>query len=196
MPTIATRLPFLGLVLAPLLLGVSTFFWTHGEYGVAGGTVLVFATVFWIVGLAGLFELLRRKLPVYSTIGFVVAVYGCVGGANFGLVGVFSEAFSISHQTYLQTASEHALGFDLLLFWPGPLFPLSLLVLGIQLARKRVIPGWVAAMICLGAVTFPASRIPRIEWIAHTADGLLAIPFCYLGLKGFFFGVFDRTLRV
>jgi hypothetical protein len=51
-------------------------------------------------------------------------------------------------------------------------------------------------LVRLGAVAFPVSRIPRIEWIAHTADGLLAIPFFYLGWKGFFFGVFDRTLRV
>lgn len=189
------RISFAALILAPLLLGLSTFFWTHGEYGVTGGTVLAFSTVFWIGCFAVLFGLLRQSMPVYATVGFLVAVYGCVGGANFGLVGVFSEAFDISHQVYLQKAGEHSLGFNLLLFWPGPLFPLSLLVLGIQLARKRIIPGWAAAMVCLGALAFPASRIPRIEWIAHTADLLLAIPFCYLGWQGMFSGEVSRTLE-
>src|SRR5262249_13332099 len=133
---------------------------------------------------------------VYSSIGFVVAVYGCVGGANFGLVGAFSEAFGISHEAFLQTAKDHALGFNLLLFWPGPLFPLSLLVLGVQLARKRIVPGWVGAFIFLGAIAFPISRIPRIEGIAHTADILLAIPFCYVGARGLVSGNFDRTLNL
>jgi len=194
MPT--TRTSFAALILAPLLLGISTFFWTHGEYGVAGGTILAFSTVFWIGCFAVLFGLVRRDSPRYASFGFILAVYGCIGGANFGMVGVFSEAFGISHRAYLDGAAAHAVWFNLLLFWPGPLFPLSLFVLGIQLARKRVIPGWAAAMICLGALAFPVSRIPRIEWIAHTADLLLAIPLYYLGWRGMFSTDFNRTLRV
>ena len=190
------KLSFAALILAPLLLGISTFFWTHGEYGVAGGTMLALSTVFWIGCFAVLFGLLGRELPVYASAGFIIAVYGCIGGANFGMVGVFSEAFGISHRAYLDGAAAHSLWFGLLLFWPGPLFPLSLFVLGIQLARKRVIPGWAAALIGLGALAFPVSRIPRIEWVAHTADLLLAIPFCYLGCRGMFSTDFNRTLRV
>jgi hypothetical protein len=190
------RASFSSLILAPLLLGISTFFWTHGEYGVAGGTVLAFSTVLWIGAFALLFGLLRREMPAYASLGFILAVYGCLGGANFGMVGVFSETFGISHREYLQGAAAHALGFNLLLFWPGPLFPLSLFVLGIQLGRKKVIPGWAAAMVCLGALAFPVSRIPRIDWIAHTADVLLAIPLCYLGWRGMFSSDFRRTLAV
>jgi hypothetical protein len=191
-----TRISFAALILAPLLLALSTFLWNRGEYGVAGGTLLGLSTVFWIGCFAVLFGLLRRKFPIYSSLGFIIAVYGCLGGANFGIAGVFSETFGISHREFLQGAAGHPMGFNLLLFWPGPLFPLSLLVLGIQLARKRVIPGWVAAMVCLGALAFPVSRIPRIEWIAHTADVLLAIPLFYLGCRGMFSNDFNRNLPV
>ena len=107
MPTM--KLSFAALILAPLLLGISTFFWTHGEYGVVGGTVLALSTVFWIGCFAVLFGMLRRQLPAYASFGFIVAVYGCIGGANFGIAGVFSEAFGISHRAYLDGAAAHSL---------------------------------------------------------------------------------------
>jgi hypothetical protein len=173
----------LSLVIAPLLFGASTFFWTNGEYGVTGGTVLALATVFWIMAFVTLFDKLKPEMPLYSSIGLVIAIYGSISGNNFGMVGVFSEAFDISHDTYLNKASEYPLGFNLLLFWAGPLFPLSLFVLGINLMRKKVVPGWVGIMICLGAIAFPLSRIPRIEMIAHAADLLIAIPLISIGLK-------------
>src|ERR1700753_2111612 len=96
------RSSYIALFLAPLSMWVSTFFWAHGEYGVIGGTVLVFSTIFWIVCFGLFFGLLRHELPMYSLLGFVIDVYGCVGGANFGLVGVFEEAFGIPHAGYLQ----------------------------------------------------------------------------------------------
>ena len=166
-----------------MLFGASTFFWTDGEYGVTGGTVLALATVFWIMAFITLFDKLKSEMPLYTSIGLVVAIYGCIAGNNFGMVGVFSEAFDISHDTYLNAASEYPLGFNLLLFWSGPLFPLSLLVLGVNLMRKKVVPPWVGIMICLGAIAFPASRIPRIEMMAHAADLLIAIPLIFIGLK-------------
>jgi len=33
------------LILAPLLQAVSTFFWNGGEYGVTGGTILIFSMI-------------------------------------------------------------------------------------------------------------------------------------------------------
>ena len=174
------------LIIAPLLFGASTFFWQGEEYGITGGTLLVLSMIFWIPAFMALFLPLTTALPVYSSIGFLLALWGCISGATFGFAGVVLEAFHISHAAYLQAAADHPLAFNLLLFWPGPLFPLSLLVLGIMLLRKRKIKRWAGILICLGTLAFPVSRILRIEGLAHLADLLLAVPLVYLGLQHLF----------
>ncbi|GAB4060759.1 response regulator transcription factor [Catellatospora paridis] len=70
----------------------------------------------------------------------------------------------------------------LLLWWIGPLFPLTLFALGAGLIRSRQLPVVVGLLMCAGAILFPASRIPRIEWIAHIVDLLLLVPFAIAAL--------------
>ncbi|MDJ1495858.1 hypothetical protein QNI19_23180 [Cytophagaceae bacterium DM2B3-1] len=171
----------LTLLLAPVLLLISTFFWEGKEYGVTGGTILVIALVFWIPALCVLYYLLRDKMPYVSRIGIVVSIYSCVGGINFGFVGVYSSIFSISHQTYLEGFSHYPVASNLLLFWPGPLFVINLFFLAISLIRTRTIPIWTGIVLCVGTLTFPVSRILRIELLAHFSDILMAIPLLYLG---------------
>ncbi len=139
--------------------------------------------IFWIPAFNTLFLLLKNKMPWYASIGYLIAIFGCISGANFGMVGVFSEAFGIAHQTFLVGAARYPLAFDLLFFWSGPLFPLSLLALGINLAIKKTLPAWTALLICLGAIAFPLSRIPRLEIVAHVADILLLIPLVFTGIS-------------
>jgi len=38
------KLYSISLILAPLLLFISSFFWKNGEYGVTGGTILILST--------------------------------------------------------------------------------------------------------------------------------------------------------
>jgi hypothetical protein len=137
--------------------------------------------VLWIPGLIGLFGLLCTKMPRYATLGLVVAIYGAVGGAAFSFEGLYTAAFAISQEQAIAIWSAQPLPFNLTLFWPGPLFPLSLLVLAINLTRTKTVPLWAGLLLALGAIAFPVSRIPRIEWIAHSVDLLLLIPAAYLG---------------
>jgi hypothetical protein len=181
--TFGSKLLGSSMIIAPLVFSASTFFWKNGEYGITGGTILVLSMVLWIPAFIGLFDLLKDKMPIYTSIGFLIATYGCISGVNFGMVGVFSEAFQISHEAYLSEVARQPLAFNLLLMWSGPLFPLSLLVLGINLLRKKVVPSWTAVMICVGALAFPISRILRIAVVAHIADMLLFIPLLYIGLQ-------------
>lgn len=173
----------LSLIAAPLLFAASTFFWKEGQYGVTGGTLINLSQVPWIIAFSVLFGKLKMEMPRYATVGLIVAIYGCLSGANFGFVGVYGEAFQIPHKTYLETLSHYSLSANLLLFWPGPLFPLSLLVLGIVLIRQKKVEVWLGILLCLGAIAFPLSRIPRIESIAHAVDVLLAIPLVVIGYK-------------
>jgi hypothetical protein len=173
----------LSLIAAPLVFAASTFFWKEGQYGVTGGTLINLSQVPWIIAFIVLFDKLKMEMPRYATVGLVIAIYGCLSGANFGFVGVYGEAFQIPHKTYLDTFLHYPLSANLLLFWPGPLFPLSLLVLGILLIRRKKVDLWLGILLCLGAIAFPLSRIPRIENIAHAVDIVLAIPLVIIGYK-------------
>jgi hypothetical protein len=181
------RMLGLSAIIAPLLFGISTFFWKNGEYGVTAATLLCLSMVFWIPALTAVFGLLKNEMPYYYLIGLLIAIYGCcMGGIGFGLLGYFSTVFSISHQAYLKTLEQYPVSSGLLLFWAGPLFPLSLLVLGINLILKRVTERWLGLVLCLAAIVFPLSRISRIEIVAHMADLLLAIPFMVIGFRYFY----------
>jgi hypothetical protein len=173
----------LSLMLAPLCMAASTFFWVDGEYDPTGGALQVVSTVFWIPTFMVLFGSLKEKMPRYAVLGFLVAVYGCIGGSNFGMRGLFASAFDVSHRAVLEQSAVHPLPFNLTLYWAGPLFPLSLLVLGINLIRYKVVPVQTGVFVCLGGLLFPLSRISRIEVVAHLADLILLIPFVFLGLK-------------
>jgi hypothetical protein len=175
------------LIVAPTLFAGSTFYWVRinerVEYGSIGGTLITLATVFWIPAFFALFGLFKAKWPRFATWGPLVAVYGCIGGAAFGLEGVFAEALRIPHDVRREAWAQFPTTFNLTFFWPGPLFPLSLLILGIMMMRAKAARPWVGILLCLGGVAFPVSRIPRIEWVAHAADGLLFIPLAHMGLE-------------
>ena len=171
------------LILAPLLQAVSTFFWTDGEYGVTGGTILIFSMIFWIPALLFLFSLVGLKKPTYAAWGFLIAVYGFVSGVNFGFLGVLTEVFSIPHERYIEDLSKYPVSSNLLLFQAGPLAPLSLVVLGLALFFTKVVDWKIAMLITLGGILFPLSRISRVELIAHIADTVQLIPMAVLGIQ-------------
>ena len=171
----------MALIIAPILFAASTFFWVNGEYGVAAATLGIVSLFFWIPALTGAFSLLRIKMPRYAVYGLWIAVFGCVSGICFMFLGYLTTIFNISHTEYLQKLAAYPVSSQLLLFATGPIFPLSLLVLGINFIRTKVVSLWIGIFLCIGAIAFPASRIPRIEWIAHVADVLLLIPTVAIG---------------
>lgn len=164
------------LIIAPLLFAASTFFWQNGEYGVEAAILIIFSMFLWIPALVGLFSLIKMEMPRYSVWGLWIAVFGCISGICFAFLGYLTTVFNISHQQYLESLSQYPFTSQVLLFGSGPLFPLSILILGINLILKRSVAVWIGILFCLGAVAFPLSRVPRIEWIAHVADFFMLIP--------------------
>ena len=164
------------LIIAPVLFAASTFFWQDGEYGVEAAILIIFSMFFWIPALTGLFSLVRNEMPRYAVWGLWVAVFGCISGVCFAFLGYLATIFNISHEQYLNSLSHYPVTSQILLFGSGPLFPLSILILGINLMLKRSLAVWICILFCLAAVAFPLSRIPRIEWIAHIADVAMLIP--------------------
>lgn len=163
------------LIVAPLLLGFSTFFWNNGEYSVPSATLIILSMFFWIPALTGLFALLKEKMPTYAVYGLWIAVLGCISGVCFAFLGYLTTIFNISHEAYIKQLAEYPLTSQLLLFATGPLFPLSLMLLGINLIRTGSAL-LIGLLIFLGGVAFPASRILREPLLAHLSDILLLVP--------------------
>jgi len=170
------------LIIAPLLFAASTFFWRDGEYGMEAAILIIFSMFFWIPGLTGLFSLVRNEMPRYAVWGLWVAVFGCISGICFAFLGYLVTVFNISHEQYLNSLSHYPVTSQILLFGSGPLFPLSILVLGINLMLKRSLPTWICILFCFAALAFPLSRIPRIEWMAHIADLAMLVPSAAIAL--------------
>jgi hypothetical protein len=171
------------LIMAPVLSAVSTFFWNHGEYGTTGGTLLIMALFFWIPALDALFSLVKHSMPRYAQWGYFLALFGCISGMNFGSLGYYSEVFNISHEAYLEAFTKYPISSGILLFWAGPLFPLSILILSVVLWRTRAAATWICLCLGLAAIAFPISRIPRITLVAHIADLLFLFPMIALAIS-------------
>lgn len=176
------------LVLAPLLMFISGFFWIDGEYGVKGGTILILSIVFWVISIVYLFGLIKLRIAAWA---MLFSIFGFISGALFGFVGVMVEILDISHQSYIESFEKYPTSSGILLFWSGPLAPLSLILLGILQLKGKITPAWVAILFILGGIAFPVSRISRNEWLAHTADILLLIPMWWVAMQ-----IFTRRMIV
>jgi len=175
----------ISLVLAPLFLSASTFFWKDGEYTVTGSTLLIVSLFFWIPALTALFSLSKDKCPRYSAYGFLIAVFGCISGVCFAFLGYLTTIFNIGHQQYLEALSHYPVSSQVLLFASGPLFPLSIIVLGIVLIRINAVPVWQGLLLTLAGIAFPVSRILRMELIAHITDFLFLLSCLFISLRFF-----------
>ena len=174
----------ISLFAAPLLYAISGFFWINGgQYGVTCGTLIIIGSFFWVFALSGLFDLLVEQTPRYATWGRAIATYGCVcGGVGFGLQSMFSEMFNISHKAMLQAMVDYPIASNLIFWLAGPVFPLSILILGIVISIKRVVPFGIGILLSAGGLLFPLSRIFRIALVAHLVDLLMLAPALYIAL--------------
>ena len=171
------------LIIAPILMAVSTFYWDKGRYNITGGTLVVLNSLFLIPAFMGLFSLVKNKYPRYAAWGQLMATVGCIAGANFGFADFYAHAFNIPHQTYLDTLAKYPVAANLLLFQTGPLVPLSLLLLAVVMLRVRTVDTWLAVVMCAAAIMFPSSRISRNEILAHINDALWFVSLAYVGIK-------------
>ena len=177
------RFWFLCLIIGQLIETISSFFWLDsGRHTLNGAVIVIIGMVFWAAGFIGLFDLFKEKNLWYSRIGLLYAFYGCLGGIAFGFEGLYSQILNIE-KIGVNAFEEFPIQMNLVLFWSGPAFPLSLLILGVMMIVRKVQPVWISVLIIVGAIAFPASRISRIQWIAHVADLTLLIPLASLFIQ-------------
>lgn len=182
--TLQHRLWIFSMVAAPVLISIAQFFWDNGLLTITAGWIQVLSFTFWIVAFQGMFSFLKIELPKYAVVGFLIAVYACIGGAGFGYDGIYTNAFGYTTQAEIDgLIAKIGAGIIPVLFLPGALFPLSLAVLGIQLIRTKKIAPWIGIILFVAAIGFPLSRIPRIDVLAHFDNILLIVSHVLVAIK-------------
>jgi hypothetical protein len=174
------RLQAGSLLLGPIIFSTSPFFWNDGHYGATGGMLIALSMPFWVYGLLGEYNRLREHIPLVSGLWLFVLLLGMLGSISFGLQGFFEESLGVIDEISLASFSNYPPQSFLLLWLPGPAFPLSLFAFGLMISWTRIAPKWVAIFICIAAIAFPAGRVLRLEWVSYVADLLVVLPFFYL----------------
>ena len=182
--TLQTKFWWASTILAPFFLSISQFFWVGHRLSSEAAALQVLSFLFWIFAFQGLFEQIKDAYPRYAVWGFFIAVYGCLAGNNFGVEGIFIDAFN-------RLVPDSTAGFNgkvgpaalIAFFLPGALAPLSWLMLSILLVIQKRIPLWLGIIIAVAALGFPMSRIPRIAWLAHLDNALLLSGMVILAYK-------------
>ena len=175
------------LIIGALLMTPNTFL----EYREGGalfwaGLVGVVAFICLVPGLLGVARLLRERAPRLSVFGGLTVTIGTVAGAIFAAAPMFewAEREAGTTEAMMVAINEVVEGqvFPALVTM-SILFPISLVLLSVGLFRTGVVPKWVAVMLGVGAVVFPAGHIGESELISHIAEFVLLVPFIWIGLR-------------
>jgi hypothetical protein len=172
---IQKRIWLLAIVAAPALITLAHFFGEGFGLNATTGWIGVLSFTLWIIAFQGMFGLVEHRFPVYAAMGFMVSIWAAVAGTNFMVDGIYMEALGID--TVNAKNNFHSkFGFaGLMAFYlPGILFPLTLMVLGVQMRRAGAISLFTSVLFVVSAIGFPVSRIPRIPLFIH-ADNILLL---------------------
>lgn len=171
-------------ILAPLLLAISQFYWIDGVLTSTAGALQVLSFLFWIFAFQGMFEQIKGTNPKYAVWGFFLAVYGCLAGNNFGVDGIFIDAFNnLFPDSGVRFNGKSGTAALFAFFIPGALAPLNWVILGILFLIKKKIPIWAAITLIIAGIGFPLSRMPRIDLLAHIDNALLLLSMVIIAFK-------------
>lgn len=159
-------------IVAPLLLLASTVAYVANGDGMndgeAGGIVQLWAFVAFAMAAVALTRAFRQHAPRAADLLLAVALAGMAGGVAYAIDSIQVAVFGT--ESLQETDSIAA---SLALQLPGILFPASLVGVGVMLARTGTAPRAAAIGLAVGAVLFPASRIPDVEALAIACDLVL-----------------------
>lgn len=174
------------LIAGPLLMMPNTFFEYRDGMLFWAGFLGVLAYICLVPAVLGIARLLRERAPRLSVFGGLLATVGTVGAVNFSTALLFewAEREAGTPEAMMAAINEVVEGrlFPVLVIF-SIFFPISLLLLSVGLFRTDVVPRWVAVVLGIGALAFPAGHIGQSELISHLAEFLLLVPMAWIGLR-------------
>jgi hypothetical protein len=160
------------MVVAPVLLVASTSAYVLGDglgEDSTGAAIQVYAAAAFGLALFGLTARLTTSAPRLGAVLLAASAVGTAGAVAWGidsLVYSYAPASAASEQ-------DESIAAQFALFLPGIVFPLTMVALGLALARTGAAKRLPALLLALGAACFPVSRIGGIEPLALIADLLI-----------------------
>ncbi|CAA9306983.1 MAG: hypothetical protein AVDCRST_MAG77-6154 [uncultured Chloroflexi bacterium] len=154
------------MIAAPALLAASSIAYAAaGGLGndQVGGTIQLYAMAAFPLALLGLTRILAPLRPRAAAILSVMAVIGSAGGVAYAVDAIHTAVHPEG------PLDQFPVG-PLILNAPGLTFPLTLMGIGIALARSGVAPSWSGYALAVSGLLFPLSRIPSIAPLATVAD--------------------------
>ena len=174
------------LIVAPLLMIVSSFLEYQTDTLFAAGIIGVVAITLYIPALQGVARLLWTDAPRLSVVGSLIAAFGGAGSVIFEAALLFEwaerEAGATEQLMLAITDVVEGRIFSVIIII-SILFPGSLLVLGVGLFRTGIAPKWAGILLALGAITLPVGRILSVQLVAYLTDLLLIGPLVWIGLR-------------
>lgn len=175
-----TKVTGIAAVAGPLLLLASTA--AHAATGDGlndgelGGAIQVWAFIGLGIAIVGLARRVESPAPRAAVALTVLGIVTTAGGVAYGLDSVQAAVFT---ETLHETDSA-AVPFALML--PGIMTPVTLITLGLVLARTGVASRPLSWLLVAGGVLFPLSRIPDVIQLALLCDLLLLVSLGGIGL--------------
>ena len=170
---------------APLMLLVVDLFYLSGNHFATyiSSEIAVGLLMFSVIALM---LMLRPKAEKAGFIAGAIALLGTLKGTTIFAFYYLREelpksGLDAATMQAFQTATESSYQTVLWLVFPGPLFPLGLLLLGIVLLKTGTVSRVASVALILGAIVFPVGRFSGILGFVFTSDVLLIVSFISIG---------------
>lgn len=163
-------------IAGPLLLLASSVAWL-AEADAANAILLMWAFIGLGITIVGFSQRLRATLPWAAAVVLGIGIIGAAGGAGYAV-----EAAMVDHFGVERLNDQSTLATVLVLQLPGILYPLSFVVAAAAAWRARLLAPQHAAVLGIGALLFPASRIPDIAGLGVAADAVMCLALVPVGL--------------
>lgn len=174
MTDLRIRVTAIAAVLAPALVLASTVaYLARGEGmndGEVGGAIQLWGMAAYAVAVVGLLRLVEDAAPRAAVVLTVLAMLGVAAGAGYGIDSMQVELFGTDSIQEVEGSLA-----PIALQVPGILFPVSLIGLGVVLARTGTVTALAGYGLAVGAVLFPASRIPDVPGLAVASDVIVLL---------------------
>lgn len=163
-------------ILGPLLMLGSSVAWL-ADADEARAILIMWAAIGLGLTIVGFSQRLATALPRMAAVVLGIGIIGMAAGAAYA-----AEAAIVDHFGIDRLNEQNTVATVLVLQLPGLLFPLSFVVAAIASWRAGLLAPLHAGLLAVGALMFPASRIPEVAGLGVAADVVLCVALVPLGI--------------